>query len=66
MRNCIRCQAEMAENCSIKVEGAGYGITLATSEKKLFANRIGAPKVAICPKCGELSIYVENVSELNV
>ena len=26
--------------------------------------RIGKPKVAICPKCGEVSIYVEDVEKL--
>lgn len=64
MRECIRCQTEMIENCSIKVEGAGYGIVMATSGKRLFANRIGKPKVAICPNCGEVSIYVENTESL--
>lgn len=61
MRKCMRCEEEMIENCGIKVEGAGYGIVMATDDKKLWANRIGKPKVAICPKCGEVSIYVANV-----
>ena len=26
MRKCLRCGTEMKEKCSIKVEGAGYGI----------------------------------------
>lgn len=26
MRKCIRCGADMQENCAIKVEGAGYDI----------------------------------------
>jgi len=33
-------------------------------ENKLFGGRIGKPKVAICPKCGEVSIYVEDVKKL--
>lgn len=64
MRKCIRCDAEMIENCSIKIEGAGNGIVMATDDKRLFANRIGKPKVAICPACGEVSIYVENTTDL--
>lgn len=60
MRRCVRCQAVMVEHCSIKIEGAAYGVVLATDDKKLFAHRIGNPKVAICPNCGEVSIYVEN------
>lgn len=39
MRKCVRCQTEMIENCDVKVEGSGYGITIASSEK-IFADRI--------------------------
>ena len=64
MRKCIRCGREMKEGCTIKVEGAGYGIVMSTDENKLFGGRIGNPKVAIFPQCGEVSIYVENVDKL--
>jgi predicted RNA-binding Zn-ribbon protein involved in translation (DUF1610 family) len=30
----------------------------------MFAKRIEKPKVAICPECGEVSIYVSNVGEV--
>lgn len=43
---------------------AGYGIVMSSDENKLFGGRIGKPKVAICPKCGEVSIYVEDVEKL--
>lgn len=61
MRKCIRCGTVMVEHCSIKVEGAGYGIVMATDDRKLFPNRIGKPQVAICPECGEVSIYMADV-----
>lgn len=64
MRKCIRCVSEMKENCAVKIEGAGYGIVLPADEHKLFGGRIGKPSVAICPKCGEVSIYLENVEKL--
>jgi hypothetical protein len=55
----------MKEGCAIKVAGAGYGIVMSTDENALlFGGRIGAPKVAICPKCGEVSIYIEDVDKL--
>lgn len=63
MRVCVRCQSEMIEGCDLKVQGAGYGVILASSEK-IFANRLGKPKVAICPKCGEVSIYIEKPEKL--
>ncbi|MDD2495038.1 MAG: nucleic acid-binding protein [Tissierellia bacterium] len=56
MRKCIRCQTDMTENCSIKIGGAGFGIVMATNEKRLFVNRIGKLIVAICPSCSEVSI----------
>ena len=64
MRKCIRCGAEMREDCAIKVEGAGYGIVLSPDAGKLFGGRIGQPRVAICPECGEVSIYLDDVSKL--
>ena len=65
MRKCIRCGADMQEGCTIKVEGAGYGVVLSTEESKIFSGRVGRPKVAIRPQCGEVSIYLEDVSKLN-
>lgn len=54
----------MVENCGIKVQGGGYGIVLTNDENKLFGGRMGAPRVAVCPVCGELSIYLEDVAKL--
>jgi len=65
MRKCIRCGSAMKEDCAIKVQGAGYGIVLSSDENKWFGGRMGQPKVAICPKCGEVSMYLSDVSKLN-
>ena len=46
------------------MEGAGYGIILSSDESKLFGGRMGKPKVAICPECGEVSIYLDDVERL--
>lgn len=63
MRKCLRCGSEMVEGCDIKVDGAAYGIKIANGTG-VFANRIDKPKVAICPACGEVSLYIENISSL--
>ena len=42
MRRCLRCNTEMIENCSIKVQNSAYGIDLATDERRLFNKRIGS------------------------
>ncbi len=65
MRVCVRCQTKMIENCDVKVEGAGYGIKVALGTG-IFAKRIGKPKVAICPKCGEISLYIENIEKFSM
>ncbi|MEA5050883.1 MAG: nucleic acid-binding protein [Oscillospiraceae bacterium] len=62
-RKCLRCGAPMLEGFDIKVAGAAYGITLASSDR-IFAERFGAPKVAVCPACGEISFYIENTAAL--
>lgn len=64
MRKCIRCGSEMRENCDIKIDGPGAGIAMYAKENTFFGGRIGKPKVAICPECGEVSIYVEDVDKL--
>lgn len=65
MRKCIRCGAEMVENCDIRVEGAGNGVVLAADARKLFSQRLGKPQVAVCPSCGEISLYMANPEELS-
>ena len=64
MRKCIRCDSVMIEDCGIKVKGAAYGIILTDDENKWRGGRMGEPKVAICPACGEVSIYLEDVDKL--
>ena len=65
MRKCIRCGAEMVENCDIRVEGAGNGVVLAADARKLFSQRLGKPRVAVCQSCGEISLYMANQEELS-
>lgn len=63
MRDCLRCQSQMLEGFDMKVDGAGYGVTI-TKTTKFFAKRLEKPKVAIWPHCGEISFYLENIDEL--
>lgn len=63
MRTCPHCQCEMVEGFDIKVEGASYGIKISWGTG-IFAKRIEKPQVAICPKCGEVSLYIEDVDKI--
>ncbi len=53
----------MVENFDIKVDGSGYGIKIIDSEK-MFANKIAKPKVAVCPNCGEISMYIDDTVKI--
>ncbi|NLK40006.1 MAG: nucleic acid-binding protein [Clostridiales bacterium] len=64
MRICCRCNIKMAEGFDIKVEGGGYGIVV-SDRTGIFAKRIEKPKVAICPECGEVSLYIENTADIS-
>jgi RNase P subunit RPR2 len=64
LRICKQCQEVMLEGFDIKVEGAGYGIKI-SKRTGVFSKKIEKPKVAICPKCGEVSLYIENIDEIN-
>ena len=56
MRDCIRCGSEMMEDLDIKVDMQGYGIRI--TKLGIVAGTIEKPKAAVCPKCGEISIYI--------
>ena len=62
MRKCIRCGNEMTSNYDIKVDAQGYGIKI--TESGVFGNTIQKPKIAICPVCGEVSLYIEDTAKL--
>ncbi|HSR03432.1 MAG TPA: nucleic acid-binding protein [Proteiniclasticum sp.] len=64
MRICPQCRKEMVEGFDIKVEGGAYGIKI-TRGTGVFAGRIEKPKVAICPECGEVSMYIENLEAIS-
>ncbi|NLK90441.1 MAG: nucleic acid-binding protein [Clostridiales bacterium] len=64
MRICKQCQEVMLEGFDIKVEWGGYGIKISDGTG-IFAKRLEKPKVAICPKCGEISLYIENVDKMD-
>lgn len=63
MRKCLRCNAEMIEDRDIKVDMQGYGISVTLPG--VFGKKIAKPKVAVCPNCGEISLYIENAEKNN-
>ena len=64
MRTCKQCDSEMVNGFDIKVDGASYGIKI-TKNSTIFSEIIEKPKVAICPKCGEVSLYIEKLDKIS-
>lgn len=64
MRRCLRCGADMIEGFGINVKHEAYGITITRNEKYRPFGNLAAPKVAICPKCGEISLYLEDLEQM--
>lgn len=62
MRKCLRCNAEMVEDLDVKVDMQGYGIKI--TRKGVFGDTVQKPRVAVCPQCGEVSLYLEDLDKL--
>ncbi|MBQ8472036.1 MAG: nucleic acid-binding protein [Bacilli bacterium] len=62
MRKCLRCESEMLENLEIMVSNGGYGIDV--REKGIFKTSLGKIKCAVCPKCGYVENYLEDLEKI--
>ena len=63
MRKCEKCGASMKMDLRLKVGGGGYGIVVRVDEKQK-ATIIDDVKVAVCPECGNIEMYLENLTNL--
>lgn len=63
MRQCISCGAEMIEGCGVRQNDSAGGIVIMESER-FFARQIGRVKAAVCPECGEVSMYIDKTDKL--
>lgn len=58
MRKCVRCDAEMTEGFVLMQElSVLQAVVLADDRNSL--NKFGSLRAAVCPKCGEVSLYTE-------
>ena len=53
MRKCVRCGAEMEEGFTFT--GSGGNVI----RRKGLGGKAVYPKAAVCPKCGEVSVYAD-------
>lgn len=62
MRKCLRCETEMQEGYALYDESF-HGRVLLGKEKKLFPKMQGKLRCAVCPQCGHVELYVEELKE---
>ncbi len=65
MRQCTRCGTEMVDNYSLKASNISAIATILLAKKNgILSNELGKIKVAVCPNCGELSLYFDQLEKL--
>ncbi|MFZ2837359.1 MAG: hypothetical protein WAZ76_03555 [Blautia wexlerae] len=60
---CAKCGKVMMSDLRLKVNGGGYGIVVHVDEKQK-AKIIDDVKVAVCPECGNIEMYLEDLTNL--
>lgn len=66
MRKCYRCGSTMLEECGLKICSVMTGVApvLLSKGQGIMSEELGKVKVAVCPKCGEISLYTDNYKVL--
>ena len=65
MRKCIRCNNEMETGYGLKVSNLTVmGTVLLAKGNSILSDELGRVKVAICPKCGEISLYFDDFDKI--
>jgi len=61
MRKCLRCGTEMVEGWNVKEDGHKHEIIIDNGGSFVRGDgRMGILKAAVCPQCGEVSVYVDD------
>ncbi len=61
MRKCLRCNVEMKEGLVVMTAG-GYAVDV--REKGMFKGSLGKISAAVCPECGYLETYLQDLEKL--
>ena len=62
MRKCPHCNIEMEEDYVLLDGGHGFQVKLG-KQGRLFSKEISKLKAAVCPQCGHVELYVEDLKE---
>lgn len=61
MRKCIRCETVIVENLTVGVTGSAQRVCI---KKGVLRSALCEVTAAVCPQCGYLETYVEDVSAI--
>lgn len=67
MRKCLRCDEVMVEGYTLKTVNITTvaPVVLSKGDSIFSSNTKGKIKSAICPKCGEISIFFDKLDKIN-
>lgn len=66
-RKCIRCGTEMKEGYGLKIDNlvmAGMAPVHLSKGQGVMSGTLEKIKAAVCPECGEISLYIEKTDKL--
>ena len=66
MRKCLRCDEIMIEDYMLKTENlTSISSVVLGKGNGVFSDNKGKIKAAVCPKCGEISIFFDKLEKIN-
>lgn len=65
MRKCLRCDEVMKEDYMLKTENITVQASVVLGKGTgIFSDTKGKIKAAVCPNCGEISIYFDKIEKI--
>ncbi|MEA4967004.1 MAG: hypothetical protein VB048_02655 [Bacteroidaceae bacterium] len=68
MRKCLRCKTVMKDGYGLSISSLFAGVAnvkLSDSTNAFSSKDLDKIQVAVCPNCGEISLYIENLSKID-
>ena len=59
MKECLRCKKELIEDLDVYAQGV-YEVEV-SDKKRILTKHRAKVKAAVCPLCGEVSLYLESI-----
>ncbi|MCD7981220.1 MAG: hypothetical protein LUF32_02720 [Clostridiales bacterium] len=63
MRECLRCGAQMIDGGCLLDSADASQTSVSINRRKPMRSSLGNPTVAVCPRCGEVSVYIPDIEK---